>query len=1014
MENSPKDEGTSALPRPSGSKLPQLRSNRSSVILDPHVVSASMAENAITSPRLQRNSMIAKPAIPSPTKVPGVFSPPQVKRQSMLMRPGFQTSSIASKLEEEEEPKPGLMSPPPKNMPAGVGDALPDGVEAYSRSPRKSRQSLSDRTVETLSQVPPSPTPSKRRQSGLYSTDSPLRPPSRAMSSLGHARPGSRLNSYPAGRAERPASPTKSTAATTNRGQSSGVGGKRFASSDTPGIMRAPTMTSLKPASKLHQPSGGIPKLASMSQMPLARSKTLAARPTRVKSPIKDLFGDATSRPPSTTVSRTSKLGVPPSGLRRTQQSTRQGSLTLQKSRTSTNGTGRDVESIEDVKASNSSGTLRDAIKQAKAANRNTSGPKGDPFMPRSADNGPTSLSGDIDPSSLDLLDSSHVNILRKRVNNAKENGKLNIAALCLKEIPVEVLQMYDPTTAGEGGPAWYESVDITRLNAADNELLELPEQIFPMIGSPRKTDFDTDDEPSTAIFAGIDAMDVHGNQLRTIPLSLGRLPALTALNISKNQLGFDSLEIISRVTSLKELRMAENSLRGTVPDCIGDMENLETLDLHGNIVTEINSSCGRLSKLKHLDVSNNQLSTLPMEAIFDLQIVEINASRNKLSGSLLPSNIPQVPFLQHLDVSTNALLMLSEVKVDFLALKSINISNNRVAVLPDLSAWQSLAYLNAEENKISEIPTGFTSLKNLQQANFDNNSLLQLEDGIGSMDSLTVFNIQNNPIRERRLLRLTTEDLKSELRGRAAPPFSPLSDRSGSISNFGPLSSRSTSWTSSGDSLDRSNARLKTIDKADLEPLAGETIRTLSVHHNQLSTIPPAIEILGSTLTTLDLSNNRLGKSANYIPHPLTLPALQTLNLTSNALTSLDPLLASLTAPNLSTVILLFNRLSSLPTSPSLPQKYPSLTKLLGSNNQISILDVEAVRGLQVLDVSGNEIEVLPPKLALLQGSLRTLMVTGNKFRVPGWGVLEKGTEEILGWCRRRIPAGEEGAIED
>ena len=31
--------------------------------------------------------------------------------------------------------------------------------------------------------------------------------------------------------------------------------------------------------------------------------------------------------------------------------------------------------------------------------------------------------------------------------------------------------------------------------------------------------------------------------------------------------------------------------------------------------------------------------------------------------------------------------------------------------------------------------------------------------------------------------------------------------------------------------------------------------------------------------------------------------------------------------------------------------------------------------------------------------------MVNANKFRVPGWGVLEKGTEAIMDWCRNRLP---------
>ena len=619
----------------------------------------------------------------------------------------------------------------------------------------------------------------------------------------------------------------------------------------------------------------------------------------------------------------------------------------------------------------------------------------------------------EADPSSLDLLDSSHVNILRKRVNNAREDGKLNIAALCLKELPVEVLKMYDPGTAAEGGPAWYESVDVTRLNAADNELLELPEEIFPTSTSPRKANFELDAEQPTAIFAALETMDLHGNQLKSLPLSLGRLPQLVSLNMSRNLLGLDCFDIISRILTVRELRLAENSLKGAVPDCIAQMENLEILDLHGNSITELSSALGRLSKLKQVNVSSNQLKTLPMEAIFDLPIVELNASRNRLTGTLLPSNIPQVPFLQDLDVSTNALQLLSEIKVDFPALKSLKIANNRVATLPDVSSWQSLTYLNVEENKISEIPLGFTSLKNLMHADFGNNSLLQLDDGIGAMDNLTTLNVQNNPLRQRRLLRLGTEDLKSDLRSRVESLLSPSSDRSAFSSNFGGTS-RVTSWTVSGDILDRSNTRLKTIDKGDLEPIAGENVRTLTLHHNQLAAIPISIEILGSTLTTLDLSNNKLGKNPTFLPQPLNLPNLQSLNLTSNALTTLDPLTTSLKAPKLSTLIVLFNRLTCLPTSPSLTSAFPSLSKLLASNNQISVLDVEAVRGLQVLDVSSNEIEALPPRLALLEGTLRTLIVNGNRFRVPSWGILEKGTEEILKWCRRKIPAGEEGAIED
>ena len=196
------------------------------------------------------------------------------------------------------------------------------------------------------------------------------------------------------------------------------------------------------------------------------------------------------------------------------------------------------------------------------------------------------------------------------------------------------------------------------------------------------------------------------------------------------------------------------------------------------------------------------------------------------------------------------------------------------------------------------------------------------------------------------------------------------------------------------------------------MEVAANDDLKSFIINHNNLQQFPQALSILSVTLTVLDLSHNKLGQnSTSYIEGQLSLPNLQSLNITSNALTTLKPLVEKLSAPKLSTLIVLFNRLTALPP---LHASFPSLTTLLASNNAITELDVEAIKGLQTLDVSSNEIAHLPAQLALLKGQLKTLMVTGNKFRVPGWGVLEKGTEEILNWCRKRIPVGEEGAVTD
>jgi Leucine-rich repeat (LRR) protein len=1000
------DGSGSTLPRPS--KLPQIRSNRASTLIEPSRSGLARPTDYNATPaRPQRNSVVlGNPPIIPPQKSAGPLSPPQNKRSSMLLRPGFKVANTSQERQEEESID-SIISPPTTMAPPENGETSPPPATAKTIKPRKPRPSLSDRTMETLAQIPPSPTPSKRRQSGFFSPESPMKPPSRATSALGYTRPPSQMSTGATSRIREPPSPSKKTNLAHERSQSTSAGNRRAVSSGT-GLKSPTSLQAPRPASRLQQPTGNIPKVASNNRLSMIGSKTMLARPTTTRSPIKEKFGEPLtqsnglpSRP-----TQNKKLSAPLAF--RKPPSNGQNTLAARKLKGPTHEIKEEDVDAQDRKTLNSSQALRSVIAQAKAASK-SSAQKMDAFMPRVVENEYTNLGSEADPNSIDFLDSSHVNIIKKRITNAKSDGKLNISALCLKEIPIEVLKMYEADTDGESGPAWYEAVDVTRFNAADNEFTELPESIFPPAASIMA---EVDDETPTGLFAGVEAMDLHGNQLRNLPISLGRLTQLTSLSLSRNQLSLDCLDSISRVLSLKDLRLADNQLKGTLPDCIGDLENLEVLDIQGNALTEISSSIGRLFKLKILNVSKNQLTSLPMEAIFDLHISEVNASRNRLQGSLVPDNIPQVPFLQKLDVSTNALTSVTETKVDFPELQSLDISNNRVAALPNMSGWHKINFLNAEENKISEIPSGFSSLKTLTYADFGNNSLLEIDESIGLMDNLTTFKIQNNPIRERRLPKLTTEELKIELKGRTTVISSPNSDKSGSASNFSSFA-RAMSWNVIGDVLDRANSRLKTVEKMDLDPIAHENIRSCNLHHNQLQTIPQSLEIIGSTLTTLDLSNNKLGKSPAFLTHNLSLPNLQSLNLTSNALTTLDPLATNLSAPKLATLIVLFNRLTDLPKSPTLTTAFPSLAKLMASNNQIVTIDVDSVRGLQVLDLSSNEIEELPPRLALLEGTLRTLIVNGNKFRVPSWGVLEKGTEEILKWCRMKIPRGEEGAME-
>ena len=128
-------------------------------------------------------------------------------------------------------------------------------------------------------------------------------------------------------------------------------------------------------------------------------------------------------------------------------------------------------------------------------------------------------------------------------------------------------------------------------------------------------------------------------------------------------------------------------------------------------------------------------------------------------------------------------------------------------------------------------------------------------------------------------------------------------------------------------------------------------------------------------------------------------------------ALQNLSPLTTYLRAPGLEKMDVSLNRITAIP--PDLRTAFPKMTVLLASNNHLVDLDPEAIKGMEIVDAGNNDIAHLNPRLGLLGGSggLQRLEVSGNRFRVPRWSVLERGTEATLRWLRGRVPIAEMAA---
>ena len=963
--------------------------------------------------------------LPLPTNTASKSLKPSPSRDRLQADPGLDVTRLRRPSEESIFKKPALPRPSSLRRPqAGVNDSGRLGTDAGDPSTatgiddddvahdtdargRAPRPSLSDRTVETLSQMTTPKGPS-RRQSSFFNATSPMRSPSRPTSSLStFSRSPSRsstsrkptgsdvLQSQPSSsmrlpsRSRIPAAPSLSTSTP---------------STDQDSLAAVESPSKIKPPSTRTSIYGGA-----RSPGPTTSSKS---RRESSKPPVKTVESDAGLPSQTLQVKKTRKTPSSPSSTMRSPTSieSRKSSATA----TAPDLTPEQQSEVETRKVSKSSNTLRESIAKAKAARKaavqnNTQAAPVDPF--------------DVaDPFNQQTKDSNK-GLLRKRVESGRTSGHLNIAAMSLTELPEEVMTMYDfdPDSSTD----WYETVDLVKFIAADNELAELPENAFPDI-DPQDMDLDVDEKGNQ--FGGLEMLDVRGNLLRSLPMGLRRLHRLHSLNLSNNQLSVDDLNAVWEIESLRDLKLAKNQLQGAFPSGISRLRNLEVLDLHENSITDLPEGLEELSALRSLDVGDNQLASLPFEALSKLPLRDIRASKNTLTGALIPASVQNFETLQSLDIVSNALEKLSENEnIDFPNLQTLHMSVNRIKALPNISTWQALLTLSVEDNSLSEIPQGFIELKNVRNVDFTGNDISRLDERIGLMENLVTLRIANNPVRERKFLNMTTDDIKRDLRIRCEPeiPQQQDTDDEGSVATQftlapeSPAQTTATAWQlKPGGVLDRSYTDAEDLKVENIEAIvSSQDVRCLYLQHNELRCFPvPVLSMLSHSLVDLDISHNPLDSSALF-SSSIYFPSLQNLTLSSTGLTTIDPLVESLSAWHLTFLDISSNRLTG--SLPVVRQTYPNLKTLLAGDNQYDSLEFEAVQGLQVLDVGNNNINSLPLKIGLLRAegssknwgggsALRRFEVAGNTFRVPRWQTVAKGTDAVLEWLKDRMSPDE------
>lgn len=236
-------------------------------------------------------------------------------------------------------------------------------------------------------------------------------------------------------------------------------------------------------------------------------------------------------------------------------------------------------------------------------------------------------------------------------------------------------------------------------------------------------------------------------NQIEWLPDSIGKLTGLVTLDISENRI-LALPDAIGRLSSLAKLDLHSNRI-AQLPESIGDLCNLIYLDLRGNQLASLPSTLGRLVKLEELDVSVNHLTSLPDSIGSLARLKKLIVETNNLDE--LPYTIGQCVSLVELRAGYNHLKALPEAVGKLESLEILSVRYNSIRGLPTtMASLTKLKELDASFNELESIPENFCFVTSLVKLNVGNNfaDLQYLPRSIGNLEMLEELDISNNQIR--------------------------------------------------------------------------------------------------------------------------------------------------------------------------------------------------------------------------------------------------------------------------